>query len=1019
MIKDYNSVIVPALADYIKDLFQRIARTTKGNAQISLDRYEMVDSDDTDINYLMTHGLTSSFTAKFYFSWEKEGVKYESTDELEVPKMVNSAFVVGGKLRISTNTLDNDGYLTVFNNNIRVRPDLNILFEEDPHSPGGYKLTAEEYKDVDKETYPITPKTISERMETFKLEQAQVDKIKVKLDTDNVPDYLSYDIIIRLINLGSDYKLDNLIDKKIHSPASNLLGYLKSSDVRRRIIRSMTAKYNQYNKIYLRDIQNELNQYMLVASERNIDIPSTINPLVFDSLKSKIVIPSTSMYNKSMTDIIDVVNTPINQNTNKNNELNVCADIIDDEIYIKCYRFPSQEKVTVPYTHYCTKRVLLNDDWDYDKKTFKQGKVRYKLRTKLYEGTSRDTFDYIEPQPDEKLSLTSRRVPMGNMSDSVRLGMSTGMMKQAVELVNSEVPLVTSGHDDEDIETTALMTRHNGGDAVVSKVTDGKVYLKEASGNVVFYEVPQPTPGVNNDVISFDTALKVGDRVRSGDPVVVPHVMRRNSIELGINAEAVYMNYLGYTHEDAFVISDSLSRKLTHYEIQDIYLELYPHDIVQYIKAIGSRVSSKDILVNCQTRLRVSGPIRDTYTSNSGLLQGMGISFSQNNLIVPNNIDEGYILDCRVKMIDDRQMENETTVKTIGEYERQRHSTDYDGVIPEKYKSYTAPDVDAENLHDRAAGYITIKLLVVNRGKVGDKLSNRYGSKGIVSLVLPDECMPQIEYPDGTRTHAEVLINPAALVSRKNISQLYEVSLTKCIDRIYELLQPMVQKGDCKGIRKLLQPYYGDKFDSLSDSELLEKLSEGKGALAVETGFFSKISYDTLMDWMKKLGVSDIEKIYIPDVAIAETKDGLKGFPLADYHPQEDHKSVRKYKMGYTEKPSITGKTYLMKLNKDAKYDGKVYSSVIDSREPIMGKGLYRQAGGQKIGEMELWILLETGNENFVQAQAKSMEVSQYVFLNELLLAGYTIADSGGSPLLTNYKKKLDYLTKLNGGKGR
>jgi len=53
--------------------------------------------------------------------------------------------------------------------------------------------------------------------------------------------------------------------------------------------------------------------------------------------------------------------------------------------------------------------------------------------------------------------------------------------------------------------------------------------------------------------------------------------------------------------------------------------------------------------------------------------------------------------------------------------------------------------------------------------QVGDKLCNRHGNKGVVSAIIPDEEMPQV---DGQ--HLEVLFNPIGLLNRGNYGQLLE-----------------------------------------------------------------------------------------------------------------------------------------------------------------------------------------------------------------------------------------------------
>ena len=68
---------------------------------------------------------------------------------------------------------------------------------------------------------------------------------------------------------------------------------------------------------------------------------------------------------------------------------------------------------------------------------------------------------------------------------------------------------------------------------------------------------------------------------------------------------------------------------------------------------------------------------------------------------------------------------------------------------------------------------------------VGDKVANRHGGKGVVSIIQPDEKMPFFSDPqslhkhDGfpPHTHVEMIVNPLGVVSRLNLGQLYETHL--------------------------------------------------------------------------------------------------------------------------------------------------------------------------------------------------------------------------------------------------
>lgn len=1015
MISDYNNAIVPKIEEFIQYMLARIEASYTEGASIRLSKYEVVDSNNLDVNYLMTNSLTGSITVKFHFEVKLgDDSPIEMWDDLDIPKIINNVFIIEGSMRVPTNSLENDNSITVYDQNIRINEMINFSFEEDSHYNDGYKITLFIRDDDEDTVLDFTDEISSQYKGYLKLQQFEIDKLKVKLDTDSIPQYITRSLIIDLIKLGPDKSHDNLIDKKIYSPESSLMRYLYSSDIRSKILRNMKQKFNQYQTIFLRDIQNAINRYFKVANESNIEIPTTVNPLIFDALKYKVRIPINVAYNETMTDIIDIVNTPINGNSNQINELTVCTEIRDNVIYIKCYKYSDFSNVTVPYSHYCTKKVIINQFWDYDSNKFKDGlkTIKYKLRNKIYEGSISDQYDYIEPKPDNKLSFTTRRIPLVNMSDFGRLAMGTAMSKQAVELLRSEPSLVTSGHDDIDYLSSVLITRHKGGDCIVKAIKDNNIYLEDTkSKSVTFVEIPNPTMGQNDTLISFDSKVKVGDKVSDGDILVIPHMLRRNSFELGLNTRVVYMNYLGYVHEDGLVISESYANRLTHYSLIDVSLEIRPDDIIDYIIPIGSRIKSKDNLVSNKSRLRVSKTVRDTYLENSGLLQGIGIQFYPNNLVTPNNILEGYVLDVKIHIEPDREITSEVTKKTFEDYTRLEKSHDYD-FLDESYKSIPAAP---QEFNERSSGYISMKLLVVHKAIIGSKLTNRYGSKSEISLILPDECMPRIcsSLDDPNGLPAEAILNPAAVVSRKNISQLYEAAMGKCIQEIYNRLPKMLLDESFESVLAFLHKFYGGKFDSFTKEQLTKHISDkGIFGFRMDVGCYAKISYDQVISWLNDLNLTDINYIYCPDVCICETKTGLKGYPLESYTKKDGDTNIIKYELGWCENQCIAGNEYMMKLFHSADYSAKMTSSIMDTKEPVMGYGRWR-LDGQSIGEMEMWSLMEYGTEKFVQAKADRMLTSQYVFLNELLLSGYTMVNNEGIPLLSNQGQKLAKLNEL------
>lgn len=68
-------------------------------------------------------------------------------------------------------------------------------------------------------------------------------------------------------------------------------------------------------------------------------------------------------------------------------------------------------------------------------------------------------------------------------------------------------------------------------------------------------------------------------------------------------------------------------------------------------------------------------------------------------------------------------------------------------------------------------GELQVELAVKRPLAVGDKLTTRFGGKGVVSLVVPEREMPRL--PDGR--HVEMAINPLSILRRVTPGQLFEL----------------------------------------------------------------------------------------------------------------------------------------------------------------------------------------------------------------------------------------------------
>ena len=83
---------------------------------------------------------------------------------------------------------------------------------------------------------------------------------------------------------------------------------------------------------------------------------------------------------------------------------------------------------------------------------------------------------------------------------------------------------------------------------------------------------------------------------------------------------------------------------------------------------------------------------------------------------------------------------------------------------------------------------VEIYILEENIPSVGDKITNRYGGKGVISYIVPDENMPLLD--NGERL--EIYFNSCTCINRLNQGQLNELSLTFIGARLLEYIETHV-----------------------------------------------------------------------------------------------------------------------------------------------------------------------------------------------------------------------------------
>ncbi|QTJ62841.1 DNA-directed RNA polymerase subunit beta [Candidatus Nardonella dryophthoridicola] len=239
------------------------------------------------------------------------------------------------------------------------------------------------------------------------------------------------------------------------------------------------------------------------------------------------------------------------------------------------------------------------------------------------------------------------------------------------------------------------------------------------------------------------------------------------------------------------------------------------------------------------------------------------------------------------------------------------------------------------NISELSPGIIKIvKIYISTKRKIkeGDKISGRYGNKGVISKICPIEDMPYDE--DGNII--DIILNPLGVPSRMNIGQILETNLSMGLKKIGENVEKILKDNNIIELRNYMNKIYNlfnknceIDFNKLKESELLMLSNNIKNGLPVSVPPFEGINEYEIK--------SIFEFVNFPNDGKITLYDGITG-----------EKFDRKITVGYM---------YMMKLNHLV--DDKIHARSTGSyslitQQPLGGKS---QFGGQRFGEMEVWAL--------------------------------------------------------------
>lgn len=379
---------------------------------------------------------------------------------------------------------------------------------------------------------------------------------------------------------------------------------------------------------------------------------------------------------------------------------------------------------------------------------------------------------YIMMRSQEQFGLGTNMMPFLGNNNGNRIMLGTKMSNQAVSLSLREEPLVQVAKENEPGTTMeSSVGRVNclpsPTDGTVIKVTDDEIHIRSTDNKIVKIEKYNNFP--TNDpksLLHHEPLVAVGDSVKRGQVLADTNYTRKGTLALGVNLRVGYLPMRGYNYEDGVVISRSASEKLTS---EHMYTFESDNSI-----ALGTRLSpalldkqEDNSVVVSKELFRVMCPRSVRNYENYDLLDDDGV------IKEGTEVREGMIIIAACRKVDNdptrSTLMRATKIKSAWRGAEEVWEKDSVGKVIRVAKSGKA---------------VRVYIRTQEPMKIGDKITGRYGNKGIITKVLENHEMPFIGTDaDGNRQHLEVALHPAGMPGRINIGQLMELGASKIAEK--------------------------------------------------------------------------------------------------------------------------------------------------------------------------------------------------------------------------------------------
>ena len=609
---------------------------------------------------------------------------------------------------------------------------------------------------------------------------------------------------------------------------------------------------------------------------------------------------------------------------------------------------------------------------------------------------SPDEIDLMDIASNQIASIAASLIPFLEHDDAYRALMGSNMMRQAVPLLNPEIPIVGTGieeavaHDSrvllnaeadgvvEFVDSTKIVIRHNRTE---------KERLVSFDDDVKEYRLTKYQRTNHSTAINLRPIVKKGDKVKKGQVLCEGYATQGGELALGRNMMVAFMPWKGYNFEDAVVISERVVREdiFTSVHVEEFTLEVretkrgneeLTRDIPNVgndatkdldengIVRIGAEVKEGDILIGKITPKGESDPtpeeklLRAIFGDKAGDVKDASLK-------VPPSM-HGVVIDTKLfaRVIRDRKArakEKELLAKPEEEYR-----------------------FECEELKDK----LISRLLILLNGKVSNGVYTNHREELIPKKVkFSAKTLKTIDYTEVSPNKWTTDKETNALI--KELLNNYNIKFREISGRFTRSKFAITVGDDLpSGIVQMAKVYIamkrklriGDKMagrhgnkgivSKIVRAEDMPFLADGTPVDIVlnPLGVPSRMNlgqiYETVLGWAGK----KLNKRFKTPIFDGATLEQINGYMREAGLPENGRTYLYDGETGDRfDQPATVGYIYYLKLHH--MIDDKMHARSIGpysliTQQPLGGKANF---GGQRFGEMEVWALEAYGASHVLQ----------------------------------------------------